>query len=74
MAPLKAVRPSKDLEVKLQREVGTALSGVMRRIMEDVRPYLTEDDEVENTSENPLEWELARLNIEDELPFHIPRD
>ncbi len=42
--------------------------------MEDVRPYLTEDDEVETTGESSMEWELARSSIEDEVPFHIPRD
>jgi hypothetical protein len=42
--------------------------------MEDVRPYFTDDDEIEDTSENSVEWDLARSNIEDEVPFHIPRD
>ena len=45
-----------------------------RTSMEDIRPCLTEDDELENTPENPVEWELALVDVEDEVPFHIPRD
>lgn len=42
--------------------------------MEDIRPYRTDDDELENTSDNAVEWDLARLTVEDDVPFDIPRD
>jgi len=36
--------------------------------MEDVRPYRVEEDDSNE------ELELATLQNEDEVPFHIPRD
>ncbi len=42
--------------------------------MEDIRPYRDEDEEREEQSENPVEWELAGLAKDEELPFHLPRD
>ncbi len=42
--------------------------------MEDIRPYHEEDEERDDTSENPAEWELAGLDSEEEVPFHVPRD
>ena len=42
--------------------------------MEDIRPYRDEDEEREEPSENPVEWELAVLAKDEELPFHLPRD
>ncbi len=38
--------------------------------MEDVRPYMVEDEEEQD--EAPPELELVALD--DEVPFHIPRD
>lgn len=43
--------------------------------MEDIRPYMREEDEWrEQFDENPVEWELARLDTDEEPPFHLPRD
>jgi hypothetical protein len=43
-------------------------------MMEDIRPYRTDDDDRDDASENPVEWELALADMDDEVPFHIPRD
>jgi hypothetical protein len=44
--------------------------------MEDIRPYRNEEnDRTPRDNDNPIEWELARVDgEEDELPFDIPRD
>jgi hypothetical protein len=42
--------------------------------MEDIRPYRDEEEEREELSDNPVEWELARLTSDEEPPFHLPRD
>ncbi len=43
--------------------------------MEDIRPYRDEDDDDrDEPSEEPAEWELARMDNDDDVPFHVPRD
>ncbi len=42
--------------------------------MEDIHPYGIDDDDFVNGSDNPVEWELAWIDPDDEVPFHIPRD
>jgi hypothetical protein len=43
--------------------------------MEDIRPYRNEDEERDETpNDNSVEWELARLTTDEEVPFHVPRD
>jgi len=42
--------------------------------MEDIRPYSSNEDERDEQAENPVEWELARYDVEEEVPFHLPRD
>ena len=42
--------------------------------MEDIRMYRIDDEERAETDENAFEWELARIDADDEVPFHIPRD
>jgi hypothetical protein len=40
--------------------------------MEDIRPYRNDEDDP-NEIEN-VEWELAPVDTDDDVPFHIPRD
>lgn len=42
--------------------------------MEDIRPYIDQDEDVDTQSDDSVEWDLARLGNDDELPFHVPRD
>ncbi len=43
--------------------------------MEDIRPYRDEhDDERDERTENPVEWELAGMDTDEDVPFHVPRD
>ncbi len=44
--------------------------------MEDIRPYSSseEPERDEQPVENPAEWEAARFETDDEVPFHLPRD
>ena len=42
--------------------------------MEDIRSYRDDEEEREEQSDNPMEWELARLGNDEEPPFHLPRD
>jgi hypothetical protein len=39
--------------------------------MEDIRPYRNDEND---DKESPIDWELARIESDDELPFDIPRD
>ncbi|MGZ8833234.1 MAG: hypothetical protein ACXW19_08585 [Thermoanaerobaculia bacterium] len=45
--------------------------------MEDVRPYRYRNEEKDRPkidNDNPVEWELARVDMDEELSFDIPRD
>ena len=43
--------------------------------MEDIRPYNSNNDEErDEQTENPVEWEAARFDTDDDVPFHLPRD
>ncbi|MGZ5475314.1 MAG: hypothetical protein ACXW3E_00205 [Thermoanaerobaculia bacterium] len=45
--------------------------------MEDVRPYRDRNEEKDRPkidNDNPVEWELARVDMDEELSFDIPRD
>ena len=45
--------------------------------MEDVRPYRDRIEEKERAridNDNPVEWELAGVDADEELSFDIPRD
>ena len=45
--------------------------------MEDIRPYRDrneEKDRLKIDNDNPVEWELALVDTDEELSFDIPRD
>ena len=43
--------------------------------MEDIRPYRSEEnDRRDEERQRRDEWELARLDTDEELSFDIPRD
>ncbi len=42
--------------------------------MEDIRPYRDEDDDRDEPSADPVEWDLAGIDTDEDVPFHVPRD